>query len=162
MFNYLERLNEAYTNYVNRISKTDTYWLILLTVLIEVSVTILFSYFLFPNHTSGPKFENNQEEFLIAVILAPFLETLIFQYAIISFILNKMPKALLFSCFVSAVLFGLSHFYSPEYVLKTFFSGLLFGTLYLIVLTKKANAILIVSTAHAIFNLIGFFVKNFT
>lgn len=161
MFSFLETLNKAYTNYVNLISKMDIYRLILFTVLIEVAVTILFSYFLFPHHTSGPKFENKSEEFLIAVILAPLLETLVFQYAIISFILKKMPKALLFSCFISAVFFGLSHSYSIEYVLKTFFSGLLFGSLYITVLTKKAHAIIIVSIAHSIFNLIGFFVKNF-
>lgn len=160
MLSYFEKCNNWYANLLDRISKSGLLKLILTTVFIEVFVTILFSYFLFPNHTSGPKFENKNEEFFIAVIFAPFLETLIFQYVIISYIISKKSKAFLLSCFVSAILFGLSHYYSAAYILKTFLSGLIFGTLYLVVVKKKANAIIVVTIAHALFNFIGFCVKN--
>ncbi|OYW79516.1 MAG: hypothetical protein B7Z27_05395, partial [Sphingobacteriia bacterium 32-37-4] len=107
-----------------------------------------------------PTFDSKVEEFFIAVIFAPILETLIFQYFIISYILDKRPNAYLFTCFFSAILFGLSHFYSPEYILKTFFSGLLFGTLYLVVQNKNNNAFIIVTIAHAIYNFIGFCLRQ--
>jgi len=107
----------------------------------------------------GPEFDTKFEEFLLVVFFAPLLETLIFQYSIISYILEKRPNAYLFSCIFSAILFGLSHFYSPEYILKTFFSGLLFGSLYLVVKDKNKNSFLIVAVTHSIYNLIIFFLR---
>jgi len=152
----LNRLNNLYVNRLVQFSKMSVVKLICFTVIIEISVTLIFSLLLFPNHTAGPKFENRMEEFFTAVFFAPLIETLIFQYAFISYIISKWSNAYLFSCIVTAILFGLSHFYSPEYVLKTFLSGLLFGSLYLVAFRKKTNAFIVVTVAHSIYNLIGF------
>ncbi|PJE47998.1 MAG: hypothetical protein CUR34_00520 [Sediminibacterium sp.] len=155
-FQFLNRLNNLYINAVQTISKYSIVTLILLTVAIEFSVSIIFSLWLFPNHSAGPTFDSKKEEFLFVVILAPLIETLIFQYSIITSLLEKRPKAYLFACIFSAILFGLSHFYSPVYILKTFFSGLLFATLYLVVSQKKRNAFIAVVIAHALYNLTVF------
>ncbi len=156
MFYFLFRINDLYINKVKEFSKISQFKLICFTVIIEISVTLIFSFLLFPNHTAGPTFDTKLEEFFIAVVFAPLIETLIFQYSIISYILGKWTNAYLFSCIFSAVLFGISHFYSPEYILKTFFSGLLFGSLYLVVHNKNNNAFIIVAIAHSIYNFIGF------
>jgi hypothetical protein len=155
-FQALNRLNALYINKVETFSKYSIVKLIFLTVAIEFSVSIIFSLWLFPNHTAGPIFDSKKEAFIIAVFLAPLIETLIFQYSIISSFLEKRPKAFLFACIFSALLFGLSHFYSSVYILKTFISGLLFGTLYLVVSQKKQNAFIAVVIAHALYNLIVF------
>ncbi|MDO8997083.1 MAG: CPBP family intramembrane metalloprotease [Sediminibacterium sp.] len=107
----------------------------------------------------GPEFDTKFEEFLIVVLFAPLLETLIFQYSIISYILGRRSNAYLFACIFSAALFGLSHFYSPEYILKTFFSGLIFGTLYLVAQNKNNNAFIVVAVTHSLYNFIIFFLR---
>ncbi|OHC84588.1 MAG: hypothetical protein A2546_07970 [Sphingobacteriia bacterium RIFOXYD2_FULL_35_12] len=160
MGHFLFRMNDLYLKKVRELSKISQFKLIILTVIIEISVTLIFSFLLFPNHNAGPTFDSKLEEFFIVVIFAPILETLIFQYSIISYILGKRPNAYLFTCIFSAILFGLSHFYSPEYILKTFFSGLLFGTLYLVVQNKNNNAFIIVAIAHSIYNFIGFCLRQ--
>jgi hypothetical protein len=157
----LVRLNDFYANKIQKLSNFSLLRLICLTLVVEISVSLIFSFILFPNHSAGPKFETKSEEFFIAVIFAPLGETLIFQHTIISYFLNKRPNSFLFSCIFSAVLFGASHFYSPEYILKTFFSGLLFGTLYIVVYKKKQNAFIVVAIAHAIYNFIGFCLRQF-
>lgn len=160
MGHFLFRMSDLYLKKVKELSKISQFKLIIFTVLIEISVTLIFSFLLFPNHNAGPTFDSKLEEFFIAVIFAPILETLIFQYSIISYILDKRPNAYLFTCIFSATLFALSHFYSPEYILKTFFSGLLFGTLYLVVQNKNNYAFFIVAIAHSIYNFIGFCLRQ--
>ncbi|OYZ52051.1 MAG: hypothetical protein B7Y11_12755 [Sphingobacteriia bacterium 24-36-13] len=150
------RLNNIYINSIKVLSKINLIKLIFLTVIVEISVGVLFTFLLSSKKMIGPEFDTKYEEFLLVVFFAPLLETLIFQYSIISYILEKRPNAYLFSCIFSATLFGLSHFYSPEYILKTFFSGLLFGSLYLVVQNKNKNSFLIVAVAHSIYNLIIF------
>lgn len=156
----LTRLNNLYENRLAQLSKMSVVKLIFLTVVIEIIVALVFSFLLFPDHTAGPKFENRTEEFFTAVFFAPLIETLIFQYALISYILSKWSNAFLLSCIVTAILFGLSHIYSPEYILKTFLSGLLFGTLYLVAFKKKTNAFIVVAVAHSIYNFIVFCLRN--
>jgi len=160
MLYQLNCLNNLYENWLIQFSKLSISKLIILTVVVEITVTLIFSHLLFPNHSAGPSFENKIEEFFTAVVFAPLIETLIFQYAFISYILGKWSNAYLVSCFVTASLFGLSHFYSPEYVFKTFISGLLFGTLYLVIVKKNRNAFIVVAIAHSLYNFIGFCIRN--
>lgn len=145
---------------IQTLSKISLTRLIFLTVIIEFTVSLVFGLLFFSNHSAGPKFETKLEEFFIVVIIAPFIETLIFQYTIISFFLNKRPKAVLFTIAFSAILFGVSHFYSQVYILKTFISGLLFGTLYIVVNAKNSSAIIAVTLAHSIYNFIGFCLRQ--
>lgn len=75
-------------------------------------------------------------------ILAPILETLIFQYAIIE-ILNSikiLKERSIVIVMVSAVLFGISHSYSYLYIFYAFIIGLLLAYSYLIY--KKRNFLL--------------------
>lgn len=160
MFSWLIKLNNLYINKVQALSRLNLTILILFTVIIEFSVSLVFALILFPEHSAGPKFDSKLEEFFLVVFLAPLIETLIFQYTIISYLLNKIPKAVLFVCLFSALLFGLSHFYSQVYVFKTFISGILFGTLYLVVNSKNNSPIIAVALAHSLYNFIGFCLRQ--
>lgn len=160
MPNLLVRLNNLYINTIKILSKISLIRLIFLTVFFEIFVGVLFTILVSSKKMIGPEFDTKIEEFFLVVFFAPLLETLIFQYSIISYILDKRPNAYLFSCIFSATLFGLSHFYSPEYILKTFFSGLLFGTLYLVVQNKNKNAFFVVAVTHSVYNLIIFFLRQ--
>lgn len=156
MLYLLVKLNNKYINSIKVLSKISLIKLIFLTVIFEILVGVLITFLLASKKMKGPEFDTKFEEFLIVVLFAPLLETLIFQYSIISYVLGKWTNAYLFASIFSAALFGVSHFYSPEYILKTFFSGLLFGSLYLVVHNKNNNAFIIVAIAHSIYNFIGF------
>ena len=160
MFDFLFKLNDLYIYTIQTLSKISLTKLIFLTVIIEFTLSLIFAFLLFPNHSAGPQFETKLEEFFLVVIIAPFIETLIFQYTIISFFLNKWPRAVLFTIVFSAIIFGLSHFYSQVYILKTFISGLLFGTLYIVVNAKNSSPIIAVTLAHSIYNFIGFCLRQ--
>lgn len=157
---FLCRLNDLYINLLEILSKINIIKLSFYTVIIELLVSIAVSFLLDSDQSVGPKFETKLEEFVLVVILAPLLETLIFQYSIISNIIGRRPNTSLFACIVSAVLFGLSHFYSPEYIFKTFISGLLFGTLFLVGCKKNKNAFVVVAITHSIYNLTVFCLKQ--
>ncbi len=150
--------NRYYNNFINRLGRQKTTMLILYTVGIDVLITLIFSLILFPSHTAGPVHTSIIEGFFIAVLLSPFIETLLFQHLVIKFILNKKATATLVSCMVSATLFAISHYYSWQYILKTFISGLLFASLYLAIRHKRQNPVIIVFIAHAIYNCIGLIV----
>lgn len=90
-------------------------------------------------------------QFLIAVIGAPIIETLIFQYALIESIRQKIQP--IFTCFFSALAFALVHFYSICYFLFALVSGLIFAYLYF--LEKSVwKSFLLVLTAHTLYNLL--------
>lgn len=156
-----KNVNKFYLSWLNFLSTFRQVYLIGLTIGLQIFITLIFSFFFFPNHSAGPKFDNTFDHFFLPVIVAPLVETFIFQYAIQDFILRKIKNAYFFACLISSTLFGLSHYYSPEYILVTFLSGILFSTLYLVSIKKNYIAFISVAIAHSIYNFIGFCVDYF-
>lgn len=97
-----------------------------------------------------------QDELLIAVVLAPILETVIFQYALIESIRQKIKP--LYACFVSATAFALVHCYSVFYFLFAFISGLIFAYLYYLEKSVLKSFLLVLST-HFLYNLLVYLTK---
>lgn len=151
-----KRTNNQYLKLLIKLSEFKQTYLIVITIGLQIFITLLFSYVFFPNHSAGPKFDNQFDHFFLPVVIAPLLETFIFQYLIQDYILKKINNAYLLACFISSILFGLSHYYSPEYILVTFLSGLLFSTLYLVSLKKNYIPFITVAISHSIYNFIGF------
>jgi membrane protease YdiL (CAAX protease family) len=101
------------------------------------------------NHSINNMTAANQ--FLIAVVIAPILETLVFQYALIESIRQKIKPA--YACFLSASAFALVHCYSIYYFLFALISGLIFAYLYY--LEKSViNGFLLVLSVHFLYNLL--------
>lgn len=76
--------------------------------------------------------------FFLTVIIAPVLETLIYQFAIIEIVFKiKIKQATLVAILISSFLFSLSHIYSIYYMLATFSLGVVFATTYIIAKKKK-------------------------
>jgi membrane protease YdiL (CAAX protease family) len=159
---FFKKLNISYFKLLLFLLKIKIGILTLLILFTDILFTLFFSLVLFPNHTAGPIFKTKLEAFILAVIIAPIFETLIFQNWIINSVLKKVPKSFLFALFISSFLFGLSHWYSPEYVFVTFISGFLYGTLYLVAYKKIKYPFFPVAIAHSIFNLIGFCIDFFS
>ena len=93
------------------------------------------------------------EKVIIGIFIGPIIETLIFQTALINLSLF-IKKNKLFAILVSALLFGLSHYYSFYYFTYTFTIGSFLSYLYFLSKKKKYNPILTLSSIHALYNLI--------
>jgi hypothetical protein len=155
-------LNEKFTLLISSLSERSLSIVITIVLILDLLVTILFSLFLFPDHNSGPKFESKYEALFIAVIVSPILETYIFQTIIIGKYIRKYPNSVLNACIISAIFFGLMHYYSIPYILKTFVSGFFYGILFLVSLKKIKHPYIPVIIAHSAFNLIGFCIDFFS
>lgn len=95
--------------------------------------------------------------FVSGSILAPILETLIFQYGSIE-ILNLIPyfkgKNVIITI-ISALLFGIAHSYSLLYIFFGFTIGLLLAYSYIVYKKKNFSAFWVVFWIHCIRNTIS-------
>ncbi|MCB2361671.1 type II CAAX prenyl endopeptidase Rce1 family protein [Clostridium estertheticum] len=95
------------------------------------------------------------EAFIVAVIIAPLIETLIFQYAIIKYLrkLNILKNRNLIIILISAILFGLAHTYNLQYVIHTFFIGILLAYSFVVYEKKESSPFWTVCAIHSLRNL---------
>lgn len=100
--------------------------------------------------------------FIITVLIAPVLETLIFQFGVIElfFKLQNKNKVLL-AALASAMLFSLSHYYNLFYMLGSFILGLGFAIFYIIAKSRKdVNPFWLLACIHSLINLVAFIVND--
>ena len=103
--------------------------------------------------------------FFYKVLLAPLIETLLFQFIIIEFFLlifkgNKVIIALI----ISASVFGYSHYFNTQNVLYSLFAaliGLIFASIYILTKRRKdINPFLLVFFVHLSINLFAFVIND--
>jgi membrane protease YdiL (CAAX protease family) len=145
-------------NYLTGINK---FVLVLITIVLlffsSIAVSLISDAFFGKSLMEDfPDFKSNREKIVIAVLLAPFLETLILQAAIIETAKKRMRP--LYACFVSALFFGLVHFYNIFYFLYGLLAGLLLAYLYYIGTLSKRGFILTLA-AHILYNFIVFIIS---
>ena len=146
--------------FIYRMSGYSTVYLLLFVLIGDITVSCIFSFLLFPDHSSGFQFSSLTEEFILAVLFAPIFETLIFQALILKKSLKYFNNNKLVAIILSASLFGLSHYYSIPYVIKATLAGVLYGLLYFVLLNKNKQPIIYIIIVHAMYNLIGFKLNN--
>lgn len=97
------------------------------------------------------------------LILAPVLETFIFQFLMIEgLLLIKFFKRRVFLItIVSAFAFGLSHFFGIYYIIYAFGISVIFNTFYLLLKFRQETAFLHVFFLHSMLNLFVFVVGYF-
>ncbi|MGZ5135775.1 MAG: CPBP family intramembrane glutamic endopeptidase [Flavitalea sp.] len=98
-------------------------------------------------------FKSAREALLVGILLAPFLETLILQAAIIETAKKRMSPFL--SCVLSALIFGSIHFYNIFYFIYGVVAGLLLAYLYYIGSLVK-RGFLLTLIVHILCNLLAF------
>lgn len=125
-------------------------------------VTATIANYINPELTSSKlQFDSLLEEFVVAVVIAPIIETLIFQYAIIETLLNLKVHPWI-SIIISALLFGVSHWYNPIYVIVLTVVGCILAYYYVALRYQNGfTQISLVVLIHALFNTIVFLDKNF-
>lgn len=91
-------------------------------------------------------------------IVAPILETLIFQYGVIEILnhISYFKKKNLVIGIISAILFGVVHSYSVLYMFFGFIIGLLLAYSYILYKRKSFSAFWVVFWIHCIRNSISF------
>lgn len=150
----------SFNKVVTHFSEMRLSLLCLIAIAINLFVTILFQYLLFPDSNVN-SYDINLFTFLSIIVIIPFVETLFFQGLIIGYFTKKYSKYELVLCLISSILFAVAHYYSPAYFLKTFISGFCYSFLYIIASRKMSFPFIPVLIAHSIFNLIGFFIQYF-
>jgi hypothetical protein len=153
-------LSRKFDAFVNTLSNYPTRNIVFFILIINVAISCVFSYIISPGFTNPLTFDTLTEEFIIVVIAAPAVETYFIQTLILGFFVEKFHSRLL-AVGVSAVVFGLLHYYSLTYIVKAFISGTLYALLYLTMLHKKKQAFLYVWLTHSLYNLIGFIINNY-
>jgi len=103
-------------------------------------------------------FTSAVEALVMAVIVAPLLETLVFQLGIIETI--KKKRSIFVACLISALFFAVFHLYNAYYFAFTFVSGLMMAYLYCL---KKSviKGFVVTAGAHACYNLLGFLLSRY-
>jgi membrane protease YdiL (CAAX protease family) len=117
-------------------------------VIINIANSLFFTYVL---RTPGG-FSAGTVHIFSVLIIAPILETFIFQYLVIKLVewlkWGNLPAVL-----ISAVLFGLLHFYNPGYIVFAFIGGLVLSYFFVLLRQGKHKAFLWVCIAHILSNL---------
>lgn len=102
--------------------------------------------------------ENPISFFIIALLISPLLETMVFQFAItmgVFYLVEYLKKpSFTIPVIVSALAFGLSHYYNLTYVIIGFFVGIALASAYVLLLKRKENAFIIVTLIHSLLNFI--------
>lgn len=157
----MKKSNNIYLNLIEFLSSSGIIKLSSIFIVLNLLITILFSYILFPNLNVESNKQMSIIAFVSIVVIIPVFETFFFQSFIIGYFVSKNILNFLSAAFLSSILFAIAHFYSLEYIIKTFISGFLYGTLYLVALKKIKYPFLPVAIAHATFNFIGFCIDLF-
>lgn len=104
-----------------------------------------------------PKDISTTEIEFVAIIIAPVIETLLFQvilYYVLATIL-KIKNDIFCTIFMS-ILFALMHNYHWLYIVTTFFSGVIINIFYISIQKIKPNYSYILTVLiHALYNLYG-------
>ena len=98
------------------------------------------------------------EEFALVVVLAPILETILFQFLPAYFFTKRIGR--IGVILLSSFLFGISHFYNFSYMIFGIIIGLMFILGYYYSDKKNVNPILCVFFAHFTYNIIAFFLNH--
>lgn len=152
----IKSISNGYARLTKQFADRQVELLVVLAIVVNLLITALFSFVLFPGHKAGLATEPDIYFFLTIFVIAPFLETLLVQRGIINYILERKPTEYLLACLISSLVFAAFHYYSVPYILKTFLSGFIYGTLYISVKQKNENAFLATLITHMVFNGLGF------
>jgi len=140
---------------------------IIITLLTTFLLSYTSSFFnLSPTHSEIINNYSALKFLILLVFVAPLLETLFLQTAIIEFFLYHLNvKNLIIPIFISGLIFGLLHYlntFNFIYMLAAILMGILFASIYIIAKKRSdINPIFITFACHLTTNLVAFILKYF-
>lgn len=144
----------ALIKYLKKVKAPSFVFIGILTILV---ISVLFGIVSEGSNENPILLKNKYYAFFIGVLIAPFLETIIFQ-AIPFFLTSRYIKLRRKYCifiFISPILF--IHNFNLSYILISYIVGFIFAFMYYIAYFRKENAIVLISIIHLINNSIAFF-----
>jgi len=141
---------------VNYLIKAPAYIFILVFFFPSVLLGAITTFLPEPDMTGSFVTDSIVLDLLIAVIVAPLLETLLFQSLIIEIICKiiKRPRRNIYiPVIASSLAFALNHTYSLSYVIFAFFVGIIYALAYYLGRYRKEGGIILVFILHAMDNL---------
>ncbi|MGH1163298.1 CPBP family glutamic-type intramembrane protease [Bacillus mycoides] len=142
---------------------------ILLMTIISFLITIPLNLFLPPSQNYPSMNESIIEHIFLVLIIAPFLETILFQ-KVTFFILQLIPyisERNILIILISSIIFGLSHQFDITYIIAATLMGIVFNYSYSIYQEKNYNdpqsmsAFWIIFWIHELHNTIAFLIIEF-
>ncbi|MCV9932284.1 CPBP family intramembrane metalloprotease [Flavobacterium sp. LS1R47] len=115
------------------------------------------TYFNYSNESeNGLKNFSGLGKFVIVVILAPILETLIFQFTPNEILEKLKVRSYFLKITIPSLLFSLAHFYHPIYIVMSFIAGIILNKYYID--TKNETRLFFILTVllHSAYNLYGY------
>ena len=141
---------------VNYLIKAPAYIFILVFFFPSVLLGAITTFLPEPDMAGSFATESIVLDLLIAVIVVPLLETLLFQSLIIEIIckiIKRPRKNIYIAVIVSSLAFALNHTYSLSYVIFAFFVGIIYALAYYLGRYRKEGGIILVFILHAMDNL---------
>jgi hypothetical protein len=145
--------------------KTNILLIFCFFIVLDNTYTYLFAEFIEYISNNELLFNGNGDDinsdFYLVVILAPFFETLIFQYIII-WTLYNITENFKISIVVSTLFFALYHFFNIYYFIAIIGSGFILSMLF-VTIYKRTNSWLIsfifTFLLHLEHNLVAFYIE---
>ena len=141
---------------VNYLIKAPTYKFILVFFVPSVLLGAITIFLPEPDMTGSFVTDRVFLDLLIAVIVAPLIETLLFQSLIIEIIckiIKRPRKNICIAVTVSSLAFALNHTYSIVYFIITLGAGFILALAYYLGRYRKEGAIILVFLIHSLYNL---------
>jgi membrane protease YdiL (CAAX protease family) len=149
--------------------KINKFSFIFCVIIITLLTTFLLSYTssffnVSPSHSEIINNYSALKFLILLVFVAPLLETLFLQAAIIEFFLYHLNvKNLIIPVFISGLIFGLLHFlntFNFIYMLAAIIMGILFASIYTIAKRRgDINPLIITFVCHFTTNFLAFLLK---
>ena len=105
----------------------------------------------------------NKSRWFIAIIIAPIIETLLFQFGVFKLMqLNKFTRdKYVHYIIISSLLFGLEHWYNLRYIIFAFSAGLPLAYTYYLYHKNPIKAFRFTALVHSLHNLTGLLIFYF-
>ena len=146
-----------------RASPIPLFFMIFILNLVFDSITSFLAELYDPEITEVPFLEGLSlaEIFTLTVIIGPLIETFIFQYLIIEFLIIFKKIKVNIIILVSSLAFGCSHYYNFIYVLVMCVGGFIFASYYLYLKIKEIRfPFLYIFSLHALWNFMAFILND--
>jgi membrane protease YdiL (CAAX protease family) len=102
-------------------------------------------------------FSSKWEEFFVACVVAPLLETALFQQLLYK-LLHRFNVKHIWIVVIGGLMFGLAHSYNILYMIDAFFGGMILMACYILRVEKQP--FLTTCIVHALFNFIALMVNS--
>lgn len=158
--NLMEKMSYLFTIVTSNEFKMVVTFTLLLIVVKRIIIGLIM--FMFGSINMGNPFFwdlSLSEQFVLAVIIGPIIETLIFHFVLIELLLYLLKKTIYRNYFViviSAFLFSMVHYYSFSYLILSFFVGIIFSSAYIVAVKRGMLPFAIVFLIHSFSNFLSF------